>query len=124
MRCVSCGYDLRASAPSGRCPECGLSIGTMRLGGNPWEDCLYLPWYRRWIATCTCLLCRPRTAIQAITLPGRLRLGAPLARPLILGYGYVAIVIILACHLWYLLWYIVRRCVAHCYGHPRADTVS
>ncbi len=27
--CIRCGYDLRSSLNSGRCPECGLSLGEL-----------------------------------------------------------------------------------------------
>jgi hypothetical protein len=26
LPCVQCGYDLRATAPTGRCPECGMAV--------------------------------------------------------------------------------------------------
>lgn len=30
-RCAQCGYDLRASARSGRCPECGAAFATLHV---------------------------------------------------------------------------------------------
>ncbi|MAE64844.1 MAG: hypothetical protein CMJ18_11300 [Phycisphaeraceae bacterium] len=30
-RCIRCGYDLRASDPQGRCPECGAALTDQRV---------------------------------------------------------------------------------------------
>ncbi len=47
--CLHCGYDIRASLESGRCPECGLKIPDPRQGPVAGEPCVRSAWWRVWV---------------------------------------------------------------------------
>src|SRR5215831_6110852 len=77
LPCHSCGYDLRAHAQDGSCPECGASVAeSRRLAAIPrrpaWRDS-DPRWRRRLLAgTWTLVLLPLMDALQAFEWTSRL----------------------------------------------------
>ena len=69
--CPDCGYDLRGSGGSDRCPECGLTIDRERLGVSriPWSHRRQIGRVRAYWRTVLLATFRTRTLAAEVTRP-------------------------------------------------------